>query len=66
MTPDGLNKFHAERAEDDKIFGKQVAKDIAYFHHLYAKDHDPEWLEIAKTLGKVLAKCTALRYHIKV
>jgi len=36
---------------DDVLFRAQLLKDIPYFHELYAKYHDEEWLNIAKNLG---------------
>lgn len=32
-------------------FRVELLKDISFFHQLYAKYHDPEWLEIAKNVG---------------
>lgn len=36
---------------NDKDFRMQLLRDIPYFHQLYKKYKDPEWLEIAKNLG---------------
>lgn len=42
--------------QDDKHFRGILLRDIPYFHTLYAKYHDPKWLEIAKNLGVYLTK----------
>lgn len=36
---------------EDTEFRMILLKDIPYFHELYAKYHDEEWLRIAKNLG---------------
>lgn len=41
--------------EEDKAFYAQLLKDIPYFHRLYAKYHDADYLGISKTLGQVSA-----------
>lgn len=37
--------------EEDAAFRVELLGDTAYFHKLYAKYHDPMWLELAKQIG---------------
>lgn len=56
MKPEARQKFLEEEREYDKQFRAVLLKDIPYFHHLFAKYHDPISLEIAKTLGEVVTR----------
>ena len=50
------------RQQHDTEFRTVLLKDIPYFHKLYAKYHDPEWLEIAKRLGAHAADLKLRKY----
>lgn len=51
MNPEARQKFREEQRKYDEDFHAVLMKDIPYFHELYAKYHDEEWLAIAKNLG---------------
>jgi hypothetical protein len=51
MKPEARAKFLEEEKQYDTEFRMKLLKDIPYFHHLYTKYNDPEWLSIAKNLG---------------
>ncbi len=47
-------------AEYDEQFRMQLLKDIPYFHALYAKYNDPQYLEIVRNLAKKLTSLKEL------
>jgi len=62
MKPEARTKFLEERKLSDNNFRMQLLKDIPYFHKLYAKYRDPEWLNLAKTIGAHAADLRLRKY----
>mgnify|MGYP001608248215 CR=1 FL=1 len=57
---------HYWNKEEDNQFRMQLLKDIPYFHQLYAKYHDPKWLELAKTVGAHTADLKMREYKQEI
>ncbi len=47
---------HKLTKEEDKEFRAVLLRDVPYFHKLYSKYKDPQYLEIVRNLGITLKK----------